>query len=525
MRAKRFTFLNKKVWLIAAMVLSFAGAAGCGKNYRTVAVEEVSGNVTAKSEKRDGTINKGEHLYSGDFVTVSDVSALTMCADQNKFLYADANTSFAVENTSSKKNSNLKFVMSSGSTLHEISEKLGEGDTYEVDTPNSTMSVRGTKFRVTVYKGSDGMIYTLTEVESGAVLVRLKTEDGTYTGVERVFEAGESALIRGNEFVSEFVPGNFKQETWILDYPHLPKGSIERLVKLITDGSLIPEDYPHEHALSDWEVVTEPECETAGKKVKKCTLCGKITESEEIAAKGHSAGDWTVETDSTCEAEGTRVKKCENCGLVMETETIAMKKHEKSDEWTVTVEAGCKTKGTEARLCIYCGKEMETRTVKAAGHKYGEWEVTKEATCTEKGSRKRICTVCGEEVSESVKALGHSYKETGRVDATCTANGKINKKCSRCGKTAEEEIAALGHSYDSWVTVAPTCGASGTGHSRCSRCGAENDYTIQPTGNHVWEEWQYFQPPIATNDPSLPDFWTHVCSVCGTSETTYTNPN
>ena len=42
---------------------------------------------------------------------------------------------------------------------------------------------------------------------------------------------------------------------------------------------------------------------------------------------GHQPGDWEVDTDATCTSEGTRVRKCTVCGEILETESIPKKAH------------------------------------------------------------------------------------------------------------------------------------------------------------------------------------------------------
>ena len=197
-----------KVCLLAVIALIVAGAVLAvtlnKDDYRSISVEETTGEVTVVGNKSNGNAYVGQHLYSGDDVTVSSSSELTMCMDTDKYMYAEENTHFTLQASAGSEDSKIKIYMDEGSTLHKLETKLGENDTYEVDTPNSTMSVRGTTFRVTVYKEAND-IYTLTEVTDGEVNVKLKKADGTYSGEEKNVAAGESVLIRSTENESEFV--------------------------------------------------------------------------------------------------------------------------------------------------------------------------------------------------------------------------------------------------------------------------------------------------------------------------------
>ena len=228
------------IGILAAVLLQ-------GNGYRSISVEQVEGSVNIAGQKNNGQAYVGEHLYSGDDVTVMDQASLTMCMDNDKYVYADANTHFSLEASGAKEDSRIKINLDAGSELNELQSKLGPNDTYEVDTPNSTMSVRGTKFRVTVFETSYGVVYTLIEVENGEVLVRVKMLDGTYTGEEKLLTAGQSALIRSDSERSEFVVGtrldgsevdqNGSDDTGMLmlTYDALPKDGMARLIELIMD--------------------------------------------------------------------------------------------------------------------------------------------------------------------------------------------------------------------------------------------------------------------------------------------------
>lgn len=269
-----------------------------GGGYRSIAVEQVAGTVNVVGEMNNGQAYKGEHLYSGDDVTVMDASELVMCMDNDKYVYADANTHFKLEASDKSEDSRIKIYLDAGSELNELQSKLEAGETYEVDTPNSTMSVRGTSFRVTVYKASDGLIYTLTEVTTGEVLVRLKTTDGSYNGVEKLFTPGQSALIRGNSEFSEFVSSGLLDANDIentgdddaleLAYGSLPEDGMERLIALLEGGNFIE---------SDEETETKEEVKDTKKEEVKKEEPEKKEEVEEDTTEEETDEDDTEEDE------------------------------------------------------------------------------------------------------------------------------------------------------------------------------------------------------------------------------------
>ena len=515
------TLKGKIIAGAAALVVVGGVAAGVviatnNAKYRAISVEEVTGTVTATGEKKNGQLLVGEHLISGDFVSVATESGLTMCADKTKYLYADPETSFRISSENSSKSKNLEIFMESGSTLHELKEKLGEGDTYRVDTPNSTMSVRGTTFRVTVYRDSKGTSYTLTEVESGTVVIQLKTKTGEFTGEEEAVEAGESALVRDTETSSEFVKSRKGTDTMVLDYDKLPDESVDRLIALITEkpAEIIGE---HEHEAGEWEEDTPATCTESGLRVKRCTICDEVMEVETLDPLGHTEGNWEIEVEPTCTEPGKQVKKCTVCGEILETEEIEATGHVKSDEWTVVLEPECETAGRQAKLCTVCGEELETKTIKKTGHKYGKWQTTKEATCTDQGERKRVCSICEKEQKETTAALGHDMKEVSRDNATCTAGGHVDYKCSRCDVTRTDSLAALGHNWVDDILEEPSCTGIGYAQTKCSRCGTEVGDSFHEVAalGHIYVRGQEVEPGVYN--------WT--CSRCEHTIQSDTQPN
>ncbi|MCR4597002.1 MAG: FecR domain-containing protein [Lachnospiraceae bacterium] len=482
-----------------------------GGGYRSITVEALTGTVNVAGSRNNGAAYVGEQLEDGDDVTVAEASDLTMCMDGDKYVYADANTHFALSADQSKDASRIKILLDAGSELNELQNALGANDSYEVDTPNSTMSVRGTKFRVTVYTGSDGFKYTLLEVYEGVVDVRLKTENGTYNGVERNFTVGESGLIRGNVTLSEFVTvdkadlaeiSGSEEEVLLLHYDSLPEDGVERLIELLKNGEIrsaagdtsaqndtqatddktddeqggATED--HKHTPGEWEVTKEPTCTAAGSRQKLCTECGEVIETEEIAATDHTPGDWTTVKEATCAAEGSRQQKCTVCGAVVKTESIAKTDHTPG-EWKTVKNPTCTEAGSKQQTCTKCGAVLATEEIAANGHTPGTWTTTLEPTCEGTGLREQKCSVCGASMNqETIGALGHSHTGMQTITtASCTQAGYAEDRCSRCG-------AVLGSSSSpqtphNWVAVYTYQGGPNLpapvqvfDHYECSYCGA-----------------------------------------------------
>ena len=418
--------------------------------YRSIAVEQVSGTVNVVGEKNNGKVYKGQRLYSGDDVSVLESSDLTLCVDNDKYVYADHDTHFRLEASSPKESSKIKIVVDRGSELSELTNKLGADDSYEVDTPNSTMSVRGTTFRVTVYHCEDGFVYTLLEVSEGRVLTRLKTRTGEYNGVEKEFGPGESALIRGNDDLSEFVVGKYGSEVLHLDYDKLPKDAVERLIALIAEllgqeddnkdknsakkdtdtvvkdnkveETVQAEPTPTEHAHDpgDWEIVKKATCSSTGLRQRKCKECGEVIDEETIAKTDHTPGEWTT-INPTCVDNGLRTQKCTVCGTVLNSETIQAKGHVPG-ELESYAEATCEDYGISIRYCTVCHMTLETGVIPALGHDFTG------GTCTEP----LVCTRCG---LNGGSATGHDFVHLhpGGFQLVPGGNSYYDRTCTKCG--------------------------------------------------------------------------------------------
>lgn len=89
------------------------------------------------------------------------------------------------------------------------------------------------------------------------------------------------------------------------------------------------------------------------------------------------------------------------------------------------------------------------------GHIFDEGTIISEPTCIDKGVKRFNCSECSQYKDETIKPLGHDWKE-----ATCTAP----KTCKRCQATEGEPIE---HSFGDYIS-------DENGHwKQCSECGTD----------------------------------------------------
>lgn len=411
-----------------------------GEGFRSITVSNVEGDVAVVGEINNGQAYVGENLYSGDDVTVGDASELVMCMDNDKYVYADANTHFNLQASDAKDASKIKIYLDKGSELNKLESKLGPDESYEVDTPTSTMAVRGTTFRVTVYEDAAGNSYTLLEVTDGIVEVSLKTTDGKYNGEKMSFTAGQSALVRGNASISEFLVGEENEKVLILNYEKLPESAVPRLQELLkhVEGNMIVGDLELQGERNkDEEEAVEP----------TPTPTPEIVAVEEDGPEDPNTpdgdGDGTGEGDD--DAAGTNGPMLAAAPRHAHTPGI----------WATVTAAHCNTQGHEALLCAECNGIMDERIVPPTGHSFVNG-VCKNCNYGAAASSSSDDSSSSSSSSDSGSSSSSTPSHTHSWNYTAMDAGSHYKKCATCS----EEAGLEAHTYSA---------------GKCTLCGAENN--------------------------------------------------
>ena len=475
----KILLISGGVLVTAAVVIGAVFLLSKENSYRSIAVNQLEGTTIIKSKETEEEAYKGMHLNSGDDVKVQKESNLTLLLDADKYLYAEAGTHFEVECVDGDKSGKKVIHLKDGSVLNRLETALKDGEIYEVETPNATMAVRGTVFRVSVYRDEDGLVHTRVEVFDGKVQVDLRNENGDYNGISETFGAGESAAIIGNTEFAEFVTGEEGSYTQEIAYKELPQDVAKILVEYIDDGEelCIGKELLMDYTeLSEHKMETregkEATCTEDGYKEVWCVVCNEVTETITIPATGHTMSEWEVKEEPTCDQVGNRQRSCTVCKTYIEEEPIEVLGHTAGDMQVVR-EASCKEDGLNQQLCTVCKDVLKSTQIAALGHSYGAWSVRSSAGCTTTGTEVRKCARCGAEDTRSISARGHKFGGwSEQTVAGCTTAGANVRTCSRCGGTETQSIAALGHKYGAWsVQTAATCTKTGFDVRSCSVCG------------------------------------------------------
>lgn len=514
-------------------------AGSAAETARTVVVQETNGTtVVLDAAKASTNAYKGMHLVAGNDVTVQEISDLTMLFDMDKYMYAEESTHFWLSEASgSQEKSKTVIYLDEGATLNRIVNPLENGAVYQVDTPNSTMAVRGTVFRVEVREGKDGKIYTYLAVLNGAVKVELKTTEGKYNGVSETIPAGTAAAIRADETFSEFIGGSGGKHTAPIDYAAFPAGTLRQIIAYIDDKEEIDADRDELEALlkqklseengnekhkHSWQTVTvrEADCARSGLQKTVCAACGETKGQKTLPRAAHKLSGWTVKTKATCESKGLKVKKCGVCGKIIERRQTAALAHQPGKA-KITAPT-CVNAGSKVISCKLCGHIIKEETLAAKGHQPGDWEITKPATYGKEGERHKVCTVCGEVLeTEAIPALisggssacSHQVVNWNVTKAqTCTEAGSKSGTCSVCKQSVTESIPATGHNWSDWtITTAATCTADGVETRTCQKCKKNETRAIKAIGHEESETWTVAKEATCTTTGTETNYCAHGC--------------
>ena len=183
--------INKKLPIIISIIIIAVIAIvvtvlliGSG-GHRVIKVDKVSGETELEREDVTHEIYEGINLKSQDAVITGQDGQVELLVDSDKHIWAQENTKFKVVSKGDENKGKLKIELLYGTSLVEIENKLPKDATFEVETPNATIGVRGTIFE-TSYDEDENK--TVVVVTSGVVEVTTDTETV-------VVEEGQKAIV------------------------------------------------------------------------------------------------------------------------------------------------------------------------------------------------------------------------------------------------------------------------------------------------------------------------------------------
>lgn len=284
---------------LAVIVVLMASCKG-EESYRQIKIYEIDG--TAKVT-RDETLEVEPYvnmmLQDKDMAETAENSYVQLKMDEDKYILMEPSTKISIEATGNSADSKTKINLTQGAIVNRIEKALSENSTYEVTTPNSTMAVRGTTFRVEITYDENGESYATLTVCEGKVECRLIAPDGTVSDEVIVLEEGEQIRVHGNTALSEYLGD---KET--VDYEELKEKVLGFIgyIKITTDTEIETETE------TETEVETETETETETKNPVESETTETpvyIPENSESEDTGSADSGQESESEATSETETT----------------------------------------------------------------------------------------------------------------------------------------------------------------------------------------------------------------------------
>ena len=163
---------------------------------RTAKVIEINGPCTVLREGAIINATADMPLYSGDtFYSGIDASARIMI-DDDKFLWLDSTTRINFTASGTPDDTHTLIYVQTGSMLTEVKEKLVDGESFDIVTPNSFMEIHGTKTLTRVVTDDAGMVTTSAAVLQGSVLYNtVLSADGKALIIPETMSAGDSLAV------------------------------------------------------------------------------------------------------------------------------------------------------------------------------------------------------------------------------------------------------------------------------------------------------------------------------------------
>ena len=172
------------ILVVAIVIVGIILVVG-NKGHRVIKVDNVTGEASLERKANEQEIYENINLQSKDAVITGQDGQVELLIDSDKHVLARENTKFKVVSSGNENKGKLKIELLYGTSLVEIENKLPKDATFEVETPNATIGVRGTVFE-TSYDEKENK--TVVVVTSGVVEVTTDTETV-------MVEEGQKAIV------------------------------------------------------------------------------------------------------------------------------------------------------------------------------------------------------------------------------------------------------------------------------------------------------------------------------------------
>lgn len=183
------------------------------ESYRSIVVHELDGDATVD---RPGIGEMPAYanmmLQSEDNAATADNCHMQLRLDEDKYVLVEPSTEFSMVAEGNAANSKTAIHLVKGNIISRLDGKLSGDASYVVNTPNSTMAVRGTVFSVDETEDANGETHTTLSVYEGTVQCALVFPDGCIDPNPILFEAGERVNMWGTDESAGYVGEETRDE-------------------------------------------------------------------------------------------------------------------------------------------------------------------------------------------------------------------------------------------------------------------------------------------------------------------------
>jgi hypothetical protein len=206
--------LNKKILLIIPVIIIIC-IVGWILIIQSPAVAKAqliieSGDVQIKHEKGQWIdAENGMDLFQSDSVKTGDNTAASIILFESSIIRLDSNTEVTIQEIIREEETSVKIQQDEGRTWNTI-RKISGIDNYEIQTPTTIASVRGTSFLMELLPDGN----TTVGVSNGTVNITILI-NGSKVGSIQLNE-GESITIDTRDLNKSLIINPFEKDGWVL---------------------------------------------------------------------------------------------------------------------------------------------------------------------------------------------------------------------------------------------------------------------------------------------------------------------
>ncbi|MCD7981217.1 MAG: FecR family protein, partial [Clostridiales bacterium] len=304
----------------AAVVLVTVGVvrtrmSDSNETYRNVKVLETEGTAELTREAETMSVYEQMLIRGGDILVTGADGWVDLSLDDDKYAIVEPSSELEFELEGEKGNGAIRLHLNAGAIYNDIEDPISDGDSYEIETPDGVMAVRGTEYWIyieildaegNIAKKAEDVIWRVTTIVvfEGSVNIQVKNSKEEQT----VITAGKEAVIEkyyGDEKNSE-EEARLRKSGGTIDAEKLPDYLLELYGGLLTGNREDSGEESDEDAGGNGDVNAEKSLK--GRSVGRSIFAGTGSTTGDFSAgsnTGTNGGTGTTNTGTGSDDTGT----------------------------------------------------------------------------------------------------------------------------------------------------------------------------------------------------------------------------